>query len=156
MKLTNILEARYRGPEQPKVSFRTIHRIVKKAAEDNNWWIWDKRTDKRRKDRRISYWGGRIPNKTKIKNQVIRELTRGNLPGRVYWHKAIGFHGPYDKLVIDNLPFETYEQGKEDHIHKLKKELKHLRSQGPHQQNSLEYNRIEKINQEIKQVRQKD
>ena len=157
MKLTNILEARYKGVEQPKVSFSTIHNIVKKVTRDHGWEVWDQRTDKRRTDRRISYWGGnRAPNKAEIKNQVIRELKQGNLPGRVYWHKAVGSHGPYDKLVVDNIPFEKYEQGKENHIHKLKKELQHLRSLGLHKRDTFEYNRMQEIKREIKRVRQQD
>ena len=158
--LKELVEARYHGAEQPKVSFRTIHKIVKKAAIDNGWNIFDQRTDKRRKEHRISYWrnGWRVPEgmKDAIKSQVIRDLKQGNLPGRVSWYEAISWRGPYDKLVIDNLPFKQYQQGKEDDIHKLKKELQHIRSLGLHVRGSPEHKRMREIQNEIERTRQKD
>ncbi len=147
--LKELVEARYSAPDRPKPPTKIIHKIVRKAVDDNDWLFFYQYNDKRKNDRRLSYGGPQLPKekKERILSQVKRDLKRGNLPGRAYWHTAMSHRGPYPKLVIDQVPLET--KNIDDERLKLKSEKRRIQSKGLAKPDSSAYERISQIHKEL-------
>ncbi len=150
--LKQLVEARYLAPDKPKPPTKIIHKIVNKAADENGWSFYYQYNDKRKNDRRLSYGGGHVSKAQKeiILSQVKRDLERGNLPGHVYWHKAVGYMGRYDKLVIDQIPLET--KNIQDERRKLKNEKRRIQRKGMARPGSAAYKRISQIHKELRKI----
>ncbi len=148
--LKELVEARYSSGNRPEQTpTRTIRKIVRKSVEENGWQIWDSRTDKTTDGRRLAFWrnGWPVPKamKQSIKDQVERDLQKGNLPGVVTWHKAESFRGSYDKLVVKVPREESNEFTTDQEKQKLRNELKRIYRKGLHRPGSPEYYRIREI-----------
>lgn len=156
--LKELTEARLATPASTQRSLPTtiIRKIVRKAAGDNGWEIWDARTDKTRTERRMSFWGSAPKKKAIILNQIKRDLQRGNLPGKVTWHKATGSYGLYDKIVV-KVPMEQSTATKEARKHDLRNELRRIQRKGVrlrslHHRSSPEAKRIREIRELLGQT----
>lgn len=153
--LQQLIEAEYIGPQQKTQSpTRIIRKIVRKAADDNGWEIFDARTDKTPTGRRISFWmsGWPVPKSMKaaILDQVNRDLQRGSLPGKVSWHKAEGYRGTYDKLVV-KVPRDLTPTDKK--VNELKRELQRIRRKGNlHKPGSPTYKRISELLRQLEDL----
>ena len=148
--LKELVEAQYSSPSRQEQSpTRTIRKIVRKSVKENGWEIWDSRTDKTTDGRRLAFWrnGWPVPKSMKqsIKNQVERDLQKGNLPGVVTWHKAESLRGSYDKLVVKVPREDSAELTTDKKRQKLRNELKRIRRKGLHKPGSPEYYRIREI-----------
>lgn len=166
MKIYPILEAQYKtDTKRIKRPTLTISRIVRKAAKDNDWEIHDQRNDKRTHDHRMCWWSyfsaiGEKKQKA-IKDQIERDMARGQLPGEVRWRRAAGSRGGYSsphsqtttwKLEVIGVPFADPQ--KERKITMLRREKNKIQKKGPHRFNTPEQDRIYAIGSEIRKLQE--